>query len=140
MVGLRIDHIDGLRDPLAYLKRLQERLVGEGRFDANAEAYVLVEKILARNEDLPADWPVAGTTGYDYLNFANRVMVHPEGAQEIERIYSDFVGRRMKFDDVLYEKKKLVMGTILGVEMRSLGRQLGELAAAGALCAGFAAA
>ena len=97
--------------------------------NANAEAYVLVEKILARNEDLPADWPVAGTTGYDYLNFANRVMVHPEGAREIERIYSEFIGRRMKFDDVVYEKKKLVMGTILGVEMRSLGRQLGELAA-----------
>ena len=72
---------------------------------------------------------VSGTTGYDYLNFANRVMVNPEGAKEIERIYSEFVGRKMKFNDVLYEKKKLVMGTILGVEMRSLGRQLGELAA-----------
>jgi (1->4)-alpha-D-glucan 1-alpha-D-glucosylmutase len=129
VVGLRIDHIDGLRDPLAYLKRLQERLVGEDASNANAEAYVLVEKILARNEDLPADWPVAGTTGYDYLNFANRVMVNPEGAQEIERVYANFVGRKMKFEDVLYEKKKLVMGTILGVEMRSLGRQLGELAA-----------
>jgi (1->4)-alpha-D-glucan 1-alpha-D-glucosylmutase len=129
VVGLRIDHIDGLRDPLAYLKRLQERLVGEDASNANAEAYVLVEKILARNEDLPADWPVAGTTGYDYLNFANRVMVNPEGAQEIEQVYSNFVGRKVKFEDVLYEKKKLVMGTILGVEMRSLGRQLGELAA-----------
>ncbi|MEQ1473645.1 MAG: malto-oligosyltrehalose synthase, partial [Candidatus Acidiferrum sp.] len=129
VVGLRIDHIDGLRDPLAYLKRLQEQLVGANASNANVEAYVLVEKILARHEDLPADWPVAGTTGYDYLNFANRVMVNPEGAKEIERIYSEFVGRKMKFNDVLYEKKKLVMGTILGVEMRSLGRQLGELAA-----------
>ena len=129
VVGLRIDHIDGLRDPLAYLKRLQEQLVGADASNANVEAYVLVEKILARHEDLPADWPVAGTTGYDYLNFANRVMVNPEGAKEIERIYSEFVGRKMKFNDVLYEKKKLVMGTILGVEMRSLGRQLGELAA-----------
>ncbi|MDP9338300.1 MAG: malto-oligosyltrehalose synthase [Acidobacteriota bacterium] len=129
VVGLRIDHIDGLRDPLAYLKRLQERLAGEDASNDNAEAYVLVEKVLARNEDLPADWPVAGTTGYDYLNFANRVLVNPAGASETERIYSEFVGRKMKFDDVLYEKKKLVMGTILGVEMRSLGRQLGELAA-----------
>jgi (1->4)-alpha-D-glucan 1-alpha-D-glucosylmutase len=88
-----------------------------------------VEKILERNEDLPADWPVAGTTGYDYLNFANRLLVHPDGAKEIERIYWQFIGRDLKFEDVLYQKKKLVMATILGVEMRSLGRQLGELAA-----------
>lgn len=129
VVGLRIDHIDGLRDPLAYLKRLQERLAAEDGAKPGEEAYVLVEKILARNEDLPADWPVAGTTGYDYLNFANRILVRPDGAKEIERIYADFIGRDLKFSEVLYQKKKLVMATILGVEMRSLGRQLGELAA-----------
>ena len=72
---------------------------------------------------------MAGTTGYDYLNFANRILVEPQGAKEIERIYSHFIGRSPKFSEVLYQKKKLVMGTILGVEMRSLGRQLGELAA-----------
>jgi len=129
VAGLRIDHIDGLRDPLAYLKRLQERVAAEDGVEPGGEAYVLVEKILARNEDLPNDWPVAGTTGYDYLNFANRVLVEPQGAKEIEHIYSHFIGRNPKFSEVLYHKKKLVMGTILGVEMRSLGRQLGELAA-----------
>ncbi len=129
VTGLRIDHIDGLRDPLAYLKRLQERIAAEDGAKPGEEAYLLVEKILARNERLPHDWPVAGTTGYDYLNFANRILVEPQGAKEIERIYSDFIGRRPKFSDVLYQKKKLVMGSILGVEMRSLGRQLGELAA-----------
>ena len=127
--GLRIDHIDGLRDPLAYLKRLQERAAAEDAIRAGEQEYVLVEKILARNEDLPDDWPVAGTTGYDYLNFANRILVEPQGAKEIERIYSHFIGHHLKFSEVLYQKKKLVMGTILGVEMRSLGRQLGELAA-----------
>jgi len=129
VTGLRIDHIDGLRDPLAYLKRLQERLAAEDDSNTGQQAYVVVEKILARHEDLPSDWPVAGTTGYDYLNFANRVLVNPAGAKEIERIYSDFTARKVKFNDVLYQKKKLVMGTILAVEMRSLGRQLGELAA-----------
>jgi (1->4)-alpha-D-glucan 1-alpha-D-glucosylmutase len=129
VIGLRIDHIDGLRDPLGYLKRLQERLTAGNATTGGEEAYVLVEKILARHEELPLDWPVAGTTGYDYLNFANRVFVNPAGAKEIERVYSDFIGRKMKFNDVLYQKKKLVMSTILGVEMRSLGRQLGELAA-----------
>jgi (1->4)-alpha-D-glucan 1-alpha-D-glucosylmutase len=127
--GLRIDHIDGLRDPLAYLKRLQERVAAEDGAKPGEEAYVLVEKILARKENLPNNWPVAGTTGYDYLNFANRILVQPEGAKGIERIYSHFIGRNLKFSEVLYQKKKLVMDTILGVEMRSLGRQLGELAA-----------
>jgi (1->4)-alpha-D-glucan 1-alpha-D-glucosylmutase len=127
--GLRIDHIDGLRDPLAYLKRLQERTAAEDGIKAGEQQYVLVEKILARNEDLPNDWPVAGTTGYDYLNFANRIFVQPDGAKEIDRIYSQFVSRHPKFSEVLYQKKRLVMATILAVEMRSLGRQLGELAA-----------
>ena len=66
--GLRIDHIDGLRDPLAYLNKLQERLASDERKETSS--YVLVEKILARNESLPGDWPVSGTTGYDYLNEA----------------------------------------------------------------------
>jgi len=125
--GLRVDHIDGLRDPLAYLTRLQERL-GSADSPDSSTAYLLVEKILARGEDLPLDWPVSGTTGYDYLNQANGVFVNPEGSLRIKQIYADFIGREQNFIDVLYQKKKLVMNTLLGVEMRSLGRQLAELA------------
>jgi (1->4)-alpha-D-glucan 1-alpha-D-glucosylmutase len=126
--GLRVDHIDGLRDPFAYLNKLQERLSSdEARKETSG--YVLVEKILSRHEDLPDDWPVCGTTGYDYLNEANGLFVEPEGAPRIEEIYSTFIGRRQKFADVVYQKKKLVMNTLLGVEMRTLGRQLAELAA-----------
>jgi len=125
--GLRVDHIDGLRDPLAYLNRLQERL-GSADSPDSATAYLLVEKILARGEYLPLDWPVCGTTGYDYLNQANGVFVHPEGSLRVKQIYADFIGREQNFIDVLYQKKKLVMNTLLGVEMRSLGRQLAELA------------
>ena len=126
--GLRIDHIDGLRDPLAYLNKLHERLdTDESR--AGTPSYVLVEKILESPEGLPQDWPVSGTTGYDYLNLANGIFVNPEGARTIEQIYNDFIGRQQDFADVLYQKKKLVMNTLLGVEMRTLGRQLAELAA-----------
>jgi (1->4)-alpha-D-glucan 1-alpha-D-glucosylmutase len=126
--GLRIDHIDGLRDPLAYLNKLQERLAsGENRGEGSS--YILVEKILARDESLPDDWPVSGTTGYDYLNEANGIFVEPGGARRIEEIYSAFIGRQQNFADVVYQKKKLVMNTLLGVEMRTLGRQLAELAA-----------
>lgn len=125
--GLRVDHIDGLRDPLIYLNKLQERLSSD---EARKEtpAYVLVEKILARDENLPDDWPVSGTTGYDYLNQANGLFVEPEGARRMEEIYSTFIGRKQNFADVVYQKKKLVMNTLLGVEMRTLGRQLAELA------------
>ena len=125
--GLRVDHIDGLRDPLAYLNKLQERLSSdEARKETSS--YVLVEKILARHEGLPEDWPVSGTTGYDYLNEVNGVFVAPEGGRRMEEIYSQFLGRQQNFADVVYQKKKLVMNTLLGVEMRTLGRQLAELA------------
>jgi (1->4)-alpha-D-glucan 1-alpha-D-glucosylmutase len=126
--GLRIDHIDGLRDPLAYLNKLQERLA-TNEAHPTAPSYVLVEKILAPQESLPTDWPVSGTTGYDYLNQANGIFVNPEGALQLEGIYANFIGRRQEFSDVVYQKKKLVMNTLLGVEMRTLGRQLAELAA-----------
>jgi len=125
--GLRVDHIDGLRDPLAYLNKLQERLSsGDNR---EGKSYVVVEKILARQESLPDDWPVSGTTGYDYLNEANGIFVDAEGVRRIDEIYSAFIGRKQNFADVVYQKKKLVMSTLLGVEMRTLGRQLAELAA-----------
>ncbi len=127
VTGLRIDHIDGLRDPLAYLNRLQERLTSDDNRKGSA-SYVLVEKILSRHEALPEDWPVSGSTGYDYLNEANGIFVEPQGARRIEEIFSAFIGRRQNFADVAYDKKKLVMNTLLGVEMRTLGRQLAELA------------
>ena len=65
--GVRIDHIDGLYDPLAYLQRLQSHLAPHEEASANRENfYVVVEKILAADEPLPPDWPIAGTTGYDF--------------------------------------------------------------------------
>lgn len=128
LTGLRIDHIDGLRDPYSYLTRLQERLNPRDTGVPSSETYLLVEKILERGEWLPEDWPVSGTTGYDYLNQTNCLAVYPPGARRLEQIYCEFIKRQQKFSDVLYQKKKLVMNTLLGVEMRSLGRQLGELA------------
>jgi len=126
--GLRIDHIDGLRDPLGYLNRLQEHLVAS-QSPESGRPYVLVEKILSRNESLPDDWPVSGTTGYEYLNAANGVFVDPLGASKLEKAYFEFIGKEMSFAEVKYEKKQLVMNTLLRVEMRSLGRQLANLAA-----------
>jgi len=126
--GLRIDHIDGLRDPLAYLNRLREQLGKESASGEPREVPIYVEKILARRERLPREWPSAGTTGYDFLNALNSVFVDPKGAKCIEEVYDSFVGKKLVYEDLLYQKKKLVMSTLLGVEMRSLGHQLALLA------------
>jgi (1->4)-alpha-D-glucan 1-alpha-D-glucosylmutase len=124
--GFRIDHIDGLRDPRGYLNRLRERLSQSGA--TGDAAYLVVEKILECGESLPADWPIQGTTGYDYLNFANRLLVDEHQASAIQDLYARWTGTQVDFSDLLYQKKKLVMRTLLGVEMRTLGRELTELA------------
>jgi (1->4)-alpha-D-glucan 1-alpha-D-glucosylmutase len=125
--GLRIDHIDGLRDPLAYLTRIDEQVVCAAP-DSSQELPIFVEKILGPREHLRRDWPVSGTTGYDFLNAMNYFFVDPRGAQGIEEIYAKFLGKPLAYDDLLYQKKRLVMSTLLGVEMRSLGHQLSLLA------------
>ena len=127
-IGLRIDHIDGLRDPMGYLTRLRQRL-SEIEGPAKLCSYVVVEKILGRGEHLPEDWPIAGTTGYEYLNHLNGIFVDPAGGEAIEAVYSKFAGKQTSFADVVYEKKKLVMNSLLRVEVRGLARQLAELAA-----------
>jgi (1->4)-alpha-D-glucan 1-alpha-D-glucosylmutase len=124
--GFRIDHIDGLREPARYLKRLRERLSAQR--PAGDAPYLVVEKILELDEWLPEDWPVDGTTGYDYLNFANRLLVDEAQAGALEEAYSKWIGLTVEFEDLLYDKKKLVMRNLLGVEMRALSRVLAELA------------
>ena len=121
--GLRIDHIDGLRDPFAYLTRIRERLPA-----SHPDSYLIVEKILAKNELLPENWPADGTTGYDYLNYANRLLVDGANADSIDKVYSKWIGLQVNFEDIVYDKKKLVMRTLLAVEIRALARELVELA------------
>lgn len=77
--GLRIDHVDGLADPREYLDRL--------RSAAGPDLYIVVEKILAENEALPVDWPVHGTTGYEFISAVSRVFVDPTGHAELEDAY-----------------------------------------------------
>ena len=127
VMGLRIDHIDGLRDPLGYLQRLKHQVQAIPT-RKNDHLYVVVEKILAGDEELPAEWPVCGTTGYEFLNALNRVFVYPPGARKLERAYRRLTGMKESYVDLLYEKKKLIMTSLLAVEMRYLGHQLSTLA------------
>ncbi len=116
--GLRIDHIDGLFDPRGYCEALQQQ--------SGEPLYVLVEKILARYETLP-DWPVAGTTGYDFVNQVLAVFVDPAGEAAMTRLYRRMAPSRETFDDVLYTCKKRIMQVNLASEMNVLAHEFHQL-------------
>jgi (1->4)-alpha-D-glucan 1-alpha-D-glucosylmutase len=124
--GLRIDHVDGLYDPQGYLEQVQAALGGEGR---PSRFYVVVEKVLGRGEALPGDWPAFGTTGYDFLNVLNDVLIDPQGLRSLERVYADFTGERSPFAEVCYARNKQVMWKLFAGEVNALGHHLGALAA-----------
>jgi (1->4)-alpha-D-glucan 1-alpha-D-glucosylmutase len=116
--GLRIDHIDGLFDPAMYCAALRERIGGS--------VYIAVEKILARYERLP-DWPVAGSTGYDFLNQALALFVDPGAEAAMTRLYRRLTGRAQDFDAVLYAAKKRIMQVNLASETNVLARRFHRL-------------
>lgn len=127
VTGLRVDHIDGLYDPLAYLQRLQSHIAADVKARL-PNLYVIVEKILAGGEDLPGEWPVSGTTGYDFLNTVNALAVDANGLQTLGEIYSQFIGSPAIFGEAVYQKKKLVVEKLFPVEIQALGRDLFNLA------------
>jgi (1->4)-alpha-D-glucan 1-alpha-D-glucosylmutase len=98
--GFRIDHPDGLADPRGYLRRLAERTGG---------AWVVVEKILEGDEELPRDWPCAGTTGYDALLRVGGLFVDPAGAAPLAAFHSELTGEPADFAPVVEEAKREVV-------------------------------
>jgi (1->4)-alpha-D-glucan 1-alpha-D-glucosylmutase len=113
--GLRVDHIDGLSDPQRYLERLGE---------ASGGTYVTVEKILDADEELPASWPVAGTTGYDFVNAVNRVFIDPAGERAIGQAYARFTAQTDEYPDVVHAAKLEIMHAELAAELERLTVQL----------------
>lgn len=114
--GLRVDHVDGLLDPLEYLQRLHRPV---GRRPA---APVVVEKVLARGERLPKRWPVAGTTGYEFLNAVEDLLIDPAGADRIARFYHALTGRGPSFAAVARRAKRLVLAHHLEADLWRLTR------------------
>ncbi|MFJ6784046.1 malto-oligosyltrehalose synthase [Streptomyces yangpuensis] len=120
--GLRIDHVDGLADPEEYLGRLRAA-AGEG-------CWVVVEKILARHERLPAGWPVAGTTGYDALHRVDGVFTDPAGAAELAARYGESTGLPQWTETARACAREVLTGD-LAAELAALERRAGgELAVA----------
>ncbi len=118
--GLRIDHVDGLFDPKFYLKALRER--GEQPF------YLVVEKILAPHERLRADWPVEGTTGYDYLNLSLGLLVDPSAEGAFSETYRAFARAGEPFEEIALESKLRIMDNEMASELGALGRAAARLA------------
>lgn len=104
--GLRVDHIDGLRDPRHYLKKLRE-LTDQSQHSGRIRLFV--EKILAPNERLPQDWPVDGTTGYEFLNDVESLFVSPEGFEEIVDNYQRLLGQPVRWHKLERRAKRRVL-------------------------------
>ncbi|MBN8919666.1 MAG: malto-oligosyltrehalose synthase, partial [Rhizobiales bacterium] len=126
--GLRLDHIDGLQNPIRYCRRLQRLIRGVQPAGA-APFYVLVEKILAEGEAMPRMAGVAGTTGYEWLNTISRALLQPRGMERMDATAIAFTGDSLPFETVLERAKRRVLHTILSSEFTVLARLLARIAA-----------
>jgi len=119
--GIRIDHIDGLFDPVNYVKRMK-----------TLYPLVLVEKILTWEEKL--EIPADGTTGYDFMNYVNHLLIDGDNHDEIERLYEEFTGKHDNLDSMIRESKRAVIRNYMKNEFShvaklassSLGRDVSE--------------
>jgi (1->4)-alpha-D-glucan 1-alpha-D-glucosylmutase len=89
--------------------------------------FVVAEKILGGSERLPESWAVRGTTGYDFLNQVNGLFVDPAARDLMDKIYARYIGGRVDFDELVYQKKKLILYTAMAAEMNLLARQLNRI-------------
>jgi (1->4)-alpha-D-glucan 1-alpha-D-glucosylmutase len=116
--GVRIDHPDGLRDPLQYFRRLREHA---------PNAWIVGEKILEPGEFLRESWPIEGTSGYDFLNVALGVLVSPQGMEELDDIYEEFTSEPTDFRALAHEKKINATQEALGSDVNRLTSLLVEI-------------
>jgi len=125
--GLRLDHIDGLRDPAQYFVRLR-RLIREAQGDEVRPFYVLIEKILGEEEKLPAFAGVHGTTGYEWMNVITHLLVDPKGLDALDEIWRQISNQPPRLAPVLLEAKRRVLETLLTSEFTVLSRLLARIA------------
>ena len=116
--GVRVDHPDGLRDPQQYFQRLRDRA---------PDAWIVGEKILEPGEILRDSWPIEGTSGYDFLDACNSLMVHGEGLKELTEIYRNFTGEPVDFDAIAHSKKANVEQEALGSDVNRLASLFVEI-------------
>ncbi|MGF1457566.1 MAG: malto-oligosyltrehalose synthase [Leptolyngbyaceae cyanobacterium] len=117
--GVRIDHIDGLYNPQQYLERLRQHL---------GDHYIIVEKILEPGETLPEDWPVQGTTGYEFLNHANGLFCQVDHEAAFSRLYEEFTRQFEAYEEQELRCKQLIVDKNLAGDVENLANMLKQIA------------
>ena len=125
--GLRLDHIDGLRDPAQYFQRLR-RLIREAQGIQPQPFYTVIEKILGEDEKLPAFSGVHGTTGYEWMNAITRLLIDGNGLGPLDEAWRQISNQSPKFEPVLRDAKRRVLETLLASEFTVLTRLLARIA------------
>ena len=110
--GFRIDHIDGLHDPAGYSQDLRAAL-GEG-------CYIIAEKILEAKEDMPAQWPLQGTSGYEFLSFLNQLLTYRKGARQLLDFYRELIPEMPAYSKLIFDSKKLILENYIFGEWSNL--------------------
>nr|MBU1328676.1 malto-oligosyltrehalose synthase [Candidatus Omnitrophota bacterium] len=108
------------------LREALERLLANEFFSLPA-FYVVAEKILDRRESLPENWNIHGTVGYDYLNAANGLFVNAENEKAFAKLYEDYIGHGIDFDELVYNKKKFIGLVPMASEINALGHRLDRI-------------
>lgn len=129
--GLRIDHIDGLAEPRAYCRKLRRRVdrLQHDLVDTQTARFPLyVEKILLGNEELPRDWQVTGTTGYEFMNQISLLQHDPAGAAPLREFWAATSLRPADFMDEVYEARKLLLATSLAGDLETVSQGLLQIA------------
>lgn len=119
VTGLRIDHVDGLFKPREYLERLSK---------IERRPYIVVEKILIEDETLPDDWPIEGTSGYDFLGMVNGVFIDGANLPRLQDTYARFSGLSWTFEDAAYQQKRWIIRHLFRGEMFAMSLHLESIA------------
>lgn len=117
--GLRIDHIDGLYNPTAYLYNLRKSV--------GSATYIVAEKILEHGEVLPHEWPIQGTTGYDFLSMCNNVLTSKSGKKILDKYYTKLVGKNSSIAEQQYLKKSAILNKHMQGELGNLTKLLSSI-------------
>lgn len=146
--GVRVDHPDGLYDPRGYFRRLVAAAAGESlekipttqTDTGNGKKlvlYIVAEKILSHFEHLPDNWPICGTTGYDFANLLNGLLLDSSAEARMTALYHRFIGSRLDFEELVYACKKLIIDSAMVGELNVLATLLFRLARANRLSRDF---
>jgi (1->4)-alpha-D-glucan 1-alpha-D-glucosylmutase len=116
--GVRVDHVDGLRDPATYLRRLRA---------AAPDSYIAVEKILLGGEEMPESFPVQGTTGYEFIAMVDGAYIDSENESAMTALYHAFTGEALPYREVVRASKQEIIAGDLDPDLRRLATLMNEI-------------